>query len=174
MSTMDLSNASTKIRVYASLCTIPDDSLFAFSPTLTTTTLNDSRLRWFEACFRQPTSAGLPPSFLQLRHVRRIILQTPLVCCGTPFPRSSVGMHTKPHLKYKIPIKPPRFRAIRVCFTVGKSGIAERGNDEIPEPAQCETTSFCPGTSCPQGCPFTSWIGSEGSRSAGNNSLRME
>ena len=48
-------------------CRIKSD----FSSTLTTNALNISHLRRFEACFRQPTSAGLPPSFLQLCHKMR-------------------------------------------------------------------------------------------------------
>ena len=57
-------DASTMVRVYSSLCSTPAGSSPTFPQTLTTNALNISHLRRFEACFRQPTSAGLPPSFL--------------------------------------------------------------------------------------------------------------
>ena len=37
-----------------------------FDPMLTTRTLNACSLGWFEACFRQPTPVGPPPSLAEL------------------------------------------------------------------------------------------------------------
>ena len=39
-----------------------------FTSMLMTTTLNESHLKWFEACFWKPTSKGLPSSSIELIH----------------------------------------------------------------------------------------------------------
>ena len=46
-----------------------------FTSMLTTLTLNDSRLKWFEACFRKPTLKDLPSSFLELKHKLHWIME---------------------------------------------------------------------------------------------------
>ena len=50
-----------------------------FSSTLTTTTLNGSRLRWFGASFRQQTPVGLPPSLRELSTIQQLFLKL-LIC----------------------------------------------------------------------------------------------
>ena len=89
----ELYDASTKIRVYSSLCTIPDDSLFAFSSTLTTTTLDSSRLRWFEACFRQPMSeyAGVVQLRIPVCHESRVGLLATAIEIETGPPVAASG-----------------------------------------------------------------------------------
>lgn len=58
---------SSWVRFHSPLNITPDRiTVQPFDPMLTTSTLNACSLGWFEACFRQPTPVGLPPSLAEL------------------------------------------------------------------------------------------------------------
>ena len=90
MSHMDF-DTSSWVRFHSPLYISPDCILVQpFDPTLTTDTLNNCSLGWFEASFRQQTSVGLPPSSLQLYYISRQILSS-LLCAPAAHSLSSTG-----------------------------------------------------------------------------------
>ncbi len=68
MSNLNLRRINNSSALFVFLIPTCTSYLSHFSSMLMTITLNDSHLKWFEACFWKPTSKGLPSSSTELMH----------------------------------------------------------------------------------------------------------